>query len=368
MKWIQKHEQAVLHSIGGVENERSTVHHLISDTSGTEEDLQYSEQLFWLPWNLEVTVIYPSSRNEIVLSLDCFFDYNMMVQDSNGKLTSIGCGIVGTALDNRNRAKSFHIDDNAAIIVRINISEKVLDKFFGRKTRERIARLHERKHVNESSSLISKEGVYWIFEESKAQSGRKAKTSLEKVYFKIDIQTYTNGLVRLMPHFYNEIAKTDRGIKYMQESGDIERLIKYIKKNIDPGVSEEANLKLRGALWAIGMFGSSQGGFEYLDRGDTIKFLAETCMKSQILSIKSTLLIILGLFTRNPKGEERLKRLGFMSPPGNLENDLGIVLPKDLTTFFKITDNNYRGSWALANSNQYSVISEPDVIKPLNMR
>merc|ERR1719499_1554739 len=56
VEWLLQQEQAVLQATNIVELPREPESHfLIGDTSGTEEDLQYLEQLFWLPWKLEVT-------------------------------------------------------------------------------------------------------------------------------------------------------------------------------------------------------------------------------------------------------------------------------------------------------------------------
>ena len=64
---------------------------------------------------------------------------------------------------------------------------------------------------------------------------RRQQSCLSKVFFKIDMAVYGNSLVRPMPHFYHQIAQTRSGVSYMMESGDIGRLVEYIKQNLDPG-------------------------------------------------------------------------------------------------------------------------------------
>lgn len=365
VKWLQEQEKAVLQATSIIDtSNQSDTHFLINDTSGTEEDLQYLEQLFWLPWKLEVTVIYPSSRNEVQLPVDCYFDYDMCVE--NGSTTKhMGCGVVATITDSRGMGKPFPIDDNAAIIVRVSVSEDSLDDFFARKTRQRIGRLHERKKVGEGSSVINKDGVVWVFDE-----GQKKNTSLTKVLFTLDVQDYSNALVRPLPHFYNQIAQTAAGAQYMVESGDVKILVNFVRENIDPGMSEKLALKLRAALWALGMFGSSEHGFEILDKMNFVQEVAHHTVHSPVLSVKGTCMYIMGLFSRSVLGEKRIQELGFWVPPDNLEHDLGVAIPRDLKTFFRCTEpsNEFQKSFPLKQANAYGVDSDPKIVQPLNMR
>ena len=47
---------------------------------------------------------------------------------------------------------------------------------------------------------------------------------------------------------------------------------------------------------------------------------------------------------------------------------MGIALPVDLDQFFTLDETPFEGSWALKESNNYSVSSDPAIVKPLNMR
>ena len=60
------------------------------------------------------------------------------------------------------------------------------------------------------------------------------------------------------------------------------------------------------------MFGSSDEGFQALDDMGIVEIIAHETLHSNILSIRSTCLYIIGLFSRSATGEERLLQLGFM--------------------------------------------------------
>ena len=81
----------------------------------------------------------------------------------------------------------------------------------------------------------------------------------------------SHSLVRPLPHFYGEMAKTSNGCAYIMDNGefsdDVKRFIfnvhsaytqmNELKSGKDSSLNNN-NLELRSCLWALGMIGSSE--------------------------------------------------------------------------------------------------------------
>jgi len=360
--WVTEQEKSVLRAINGPSESTpfETCHQLYSNTIGTEQDLQYYEQLFWLPWQIEVKLIRPSG-DDVILPVDVHFDYNVCLMKDDAKpMGCIGPAIVAYLLYPQG---TFALPDRAEITIKLSMGDKCLENQFSRLMRQRTAKTNERKPWSSKESVILKDGVGWIFR----GSGRRSKelNCLHRVFFKIDVPKYEQSITRFLPHLFCELSKTDVGFEYITQHGHLDVLCKQID-NFEPKVSGNAHLKFRAALTAIGMIGSTERGFDYLDSAGVVEKIAKQVLSSPILSIKSTCLYVVGLFSRTPQGYERLEKLKFEFPPENVERGLCIAIPKNLKALFSFptSDENSPFSWALDPENDFTVTSNPSMIKP----
>merc|ERR1711879_35198 len=154
--------------------------------------------------------------------------------------------------------------------------------------------MNERKPWSSKESLIEKDGVGWVFRSSSRTSRRRGDLNcLHCVFFKIDIPSYEHSIARFLPHLFSELSKTELGFNYILTRGYIEKLLSELD-DFHPKVSNDAHLKFRATLTAIGMIGSTESGFAYLDEVGMVKKITNQVMSCTILSIKSTCLYVVG--------------------------------------------------------------------------
>ncbi|KAN0036442.1 hypothetical protein ACTFIV_001735 [Dictyostelium citrinum] len=148
----------------------------------------------------------------------------------------------------------------------------------------------------------------------------------------------TSG-VYLPPHFFGELAKTEKGCQIIRKSNNYQRFLKIIQ---DPSAKQ---LDKRASLIAIGHIGSSVDGYSFVKESDTIKLLIGIAEKSQCLALRSTCFYALGMISCIEEAQPIFNSFGWESP-----SDLNsrILLPKDLknSTFLRVPDYQYQGSWA----------------------
>ncbi len=197
----------------------------------SDEEELYAGYLAQLPWSIKITIIEESGQ-EIIINNDCFFYYNCFYYKNNNKLPiSLGAGI----------------------------------------------------HANEDQ-------LYIFFDESTFEEKGKGLTrifwSLTSINNYIS-ETETINIVRPLPHFYGELAKTNEGCTYILSNDefniDLQQFILTVHSaylNINDNkeqknnymidsqgglVDNNSNLQLRSCLWALGMIGSSKTGLNLLN-------------------------------------------------------------------------------------------------------
>ena len=253
---------------------------------------------------------------------------------------------------------------------------------------------------NEKSSLGGLTRIFWSLEDFSSQKCQQS-------------------LVRPLPHFYGELAKTKEGCQYILNNTefniDLQQFILTVHSaymemkemnekiynknnrlnNNNIGVNNQyseykevdnykldhkgslvdnnSNLQLRSCLWALGMIGSSKTGLSLLNlvcRNADINIIDDICIltkESPTLSIRGTCLYVLGLLSRTQSGMNQLSKYGFGFPADNLELDLAVAIPEDIVDFFEMGQTNYVQSSYVAD-NKVSCFSPPQLCRPGNMK
>lgn len=402
-------------------------YHLIHENRSDEEEL-YHEYLTHLPWSMSITIIRASGQ-EIEIPTDCFFDYNCFLPQSSEKYPiSIGPGVHAIVLDNSGGSKPYHVDKTSRIRIRLNIGNNLLNDMYNKQTLEKIVSMHSAvEHTTYAS--IHEDQTYFFFEKApvmkEAVYGRastvrspinsspssRLKTSMSvrtlktnasprfrlsvddisvvpnamlmnksrsysveddkhsyiaRVFISLREVKKVHSLVRPLPHFFGELAKTKEGCEYIQEYNDLDKFVSVVKKaKMDENTSSIDHVDLRACLWAIGMIGSSKTGLELLNTTTIVNDICYITKKSPTLSIRGTCLYVLGLLSRSREGMEQLSLKGFDFPADNLELDLAIAIPKNIDEFFEMGDTDYVQSWANNRTkNLISVYSPPHLARP----
>ncbi|GAB5362804.1 hypothetical protein AAMO2058_000830100 [Amorphochlora amoebiformis] len=222
----------------------------------------------------------------------------------------------------------------------------------------------------------------------KGHGGKRDDLYLESVWFKIPTPNSSNPVVCLAPHFFGELAKTAEGCEILGQSGHVLNFIHTVlaplagrvhsvdeldEKNDAKNGSEEKTfqseavtaIEQRTALWSIGQIGSSETGFRLLTKQkiNVIKHISKMAMKCPTLSMRGTCFYIMGLLSRTPSARRMLYDLGWRFSPNA---EVGIVIPKDTTSFLSVKACEYRGSWAKHRSNTFGLDFVPIKNAPLS--
>ncbi|KAL6058320.1 Cytosolic regulator of adenylyl cyclase [Balamuthia mandrillaris] len=148
-------------------------------------------------------------------------------------------------------------------------------------------------------------------------------------------------VVNIPPHFYGELAKTEKGRILLEKSGRVPEMIRQLKDDKVPP------LQRRAVLWAMGNIGSSEGGLTFLEKENLLEYIVQLAERSDSLSIRGTCFYVLGMISRTEAGRQQLEELGWETCPQKPH----ICVPRDLSSnnIFKIARYRYDGSWASAS-------------------
>ena len=388
-------------------------YHLIHENRSDEEEL-YHEYLTQFPWSLSITVVRANGQ-EIEVATDCFFDYNCFyyLDAENKKPISLGPGIEGVVLEKKGWVKPMRIDKNSRIRIKLNIGHETLDDLYNRRSLTKTVSMVEAKQYATCSIINDKQCYLFLEGDGHCQ--------LTRIFWSLKENEQSHSLVRPLPHLYGELAKTERGCRYITENeaftNDLSGFITTVHEGYlqmvrsddvnvgtdtnpkDPGAgdsddhkesnleinddendairSDQNNLELRSCLWALGMIGSSESGLKLLNTfdvvdgaQDAINIVDDICIltkQSPTLSIRGTCLYVLGLLSRTQHGMEQIMKEGFSFPADNLDLDLGVAIPSDIDSFFKLGRCDYVDAEYLKNQ-AISVYSPPKLCRPANMK
>ncbi|KAL2872473.1 putative cytosolic regulator Pianissimo [Aspergillus lucknowensis] len=152
----------------------------------------------------------------------------------------------------------------------------------------------------------------------------------------VDLQDI--GLVP--PHFYRELARTAEGCRLLEQSGHFNEFsgtIQDFKLNEE---DNEALLKVKGCLWAVGNVGSMELGAPFLSL-DLVRNIVRIAECAEVLTMRGTAFFVLGLISRSQHGLGVLRESGWDSAVDQKGNSLGLCLPTDFSKLFLVDFPSY---------------------------
>ncbi|CEL01220.1 Putative Protein required for meiosis [Aspergillus calidoustus] len=147
----------------------------------------------------------------------------------------------------------------------------------------------------------------------------------------VDLQDI--GLVP--PHFYRELARTAEGCRLLEESGHFNEFSGTIQDFTLNEEDNEALLKVKGCLWAVGNVGSMELGAPFLGL-DLVRHIAKIAECAEVLTMRGTAFFVLGLISRSQHGLGVLRKCGWDSAVDQKGNSLGLCLPTDFSKLFLV--------------------------------
>jgi len=373
-------------------------YHLIYENRSDEEEL-YAEYLTHSAWSLSIVVTY-SSGKEVKLETDCFFDWNAFCykHDAHSPV-SLGPGVHAILLDPNGVFKPLQLEPQCKLTVILDIGQGCLGELYNEQSLVKTCSVHDIERFPHCG-IVRRDQLYCFFDEQPQAHGR----GFCRVFWSLqEIQTsHNNALVRPLPHFYGELAKTEEGCTYIlgheEFNMDLQSFVLTVHSaylemldmtTIDTNdgndenfrldsrgglVDNNSNLECRSSLWALGMIGSSPKGLELLRAACTmaadINILDEIAVlakQSPILSIRGTCLYVLGLLSRTQSGMTHLSHFGFGFPADNFDLDLAVAMPEDVHEFFELRDNRHMHALHTVN-HAISCFSPPALCRPGNMK
>ncbi|ETO30231.1 cytosolic regulator Pianissimo [Reticulomyxa filosa] len=354
----------------------------------TEEEELYHEYLSNFPWTMSVEILYNTGQ-EKGLMVECFFDYHCFLPPRQGQKYQkpLGPGIYGVILDNFGKPEPFFVEKNAKVRIRLNIGFGCLDEIHSQTVIEKTVELSDTQRYSDEFTLHVDEPVYFFLEPGPVDKNGKRDPKhsyLSRVFFSVKEEQQSHSLVRPLPHFYGELAKTEKGCEYIDKTDDVNRFFSVVSsamKNNSSNINSSSSnfLNLRAALWALGLFWSLYMYIytymytyiyllqKYKEKMDIVKGIAEMALRFPTLSVRGTCLYVLGLFSRTNEGMQQLNTLGFDFPADNAEDQLSIAIPKNLDEFFDISQTDYCKSYALTDFS-ISCYSPPSLARPMSMK
>ncbi|KAL2836184.1 Rapamycin-insensitive companion of mTOR, N-term-domain-containing protein [Aspergillus pseudodeflectus] len=155
----------------------------------------------------------------------------------------------------------------------------------------------------------------------------------------VDLQDI--GLVP--PHFYRELARTAEGCRLLEESGHFNEFSGTIQDFTLNEEDNEALLKVKGCLWAVGNVGSMELGAPFLGL-DLVRHIAKIAECAEVLTMRGTAFFVLGLISRSQHGLGVLRKCGWDSAVDQKGNSLGLCLPTDFSKLFLVDFPSYSRS------------------------
>ncbi|KAL8994089.1 MAG: hypothetical protein Q9169_005845 [Polycauliona sp. 2 TL-2023] len=140
----------------------------------------------------------------------------------------------------------------------------------------------------------------------------------------------------LPPHFYRELSRTKEGCVLLQDSGHFDQFVTTIHDTWTEHEDQEAIIKLKGCLWAVGNIGSMELGASFLDNSDVVKWIVEIAEHSEVATLRGTALFVLGLISRSLHGMEIITEHGWLTATDYYGRSIGYCLPSSLGVFFSI--------------------------------
>jgi hypothetical protein len=190
--------------------------------------------------------------------------------------------------------------------------------------------------------------VRWNFYRDPA---RPSKLYLTSVWYKISPSYDILPSVSVVPHLYGELSKTLTGCGLLYNSNILGSLTQVVlhqddnskqqqQKQLSPsrpnGVVSPA-LRLRGALWALALIGTSEYGSRFLIRHGLMAYLSNLALNSPVLSLRGTCFYLIGLLGLSRTGREHLNVLGWDCTEEDAQiASVGISIPRNMLSFLHV--------------------------------
>ncbi|KAL8929396.1 MAG: hypothetical protein Q9172_000447 [Xanthocarpia lactea] len=144
------------------------------------------------------------------------------------------------------------------------------------------------------------------------------------------------GHPALPPHFYRELTRTKEGCDLLHDSGHFDKFATTIRDTWTEHEDQEAMVKLKGCLWAVGNIGSMELGASFLDDSDVVKWIVQIAEQSEVATIRGTAFFVLGLISRSLHGMEIITEHGWLTATDYYGRSIGYCLPPSLGVFFSL--------------------------------
>lgn len=161
----------------------------------------------------------------------------------------------------------------------------------------------------------------------------------------------------MIPHFYGELVKTDRGCQVLAESGHLYEFTEFLEEHAMEAEDTDVLFKLKAVIWALvrgllglmfwgkrltnmlvqGHVGSSSKGLPFLEEDDLINVIVAIAEDSPVYTIRGTAFFALCLVGSTIEGAESLDELGWDCVVSPLGQPKGICVPKSLDQFIRVS-------------------------------
>ncbi|XP_069128220.1 rapamycin-insensitive companion of mTOR-like isoform X2 [Argopecten irradians] len=112
-------------------------------------------------------------------------------------------------------------------------------------------------------------------------------------------------------HLYGQLTQTKDGFQLLRQQECVEEYFQCIR--CQELMTDEDNMKLKTALWAVGHIGSSTWGIGWLDEERLFPEIIRLAEECGVFSIRGTAFYVLGLLASTREGAELLTQLGWES-------------------------------------------------------
>lgn len=326
--------------------------------SATED--YYFTRLHQLPWNIKLWLTKSKRSNPWGITTDAYLYTCYGSEAEGGGLCTF---VVGKILeDDMHQVKKLMTDPTVKLKARLSVGAIAKNAGEESQTNFRGAYAYDdatdmEKHcepehwqtVTEHNLILMGDGTRWEFEWGANGPFLKA------IWFQLP-QTQS-AAVLLAPHFYGDLARTERGCTMLRASGHFAHFIDTIKSTNSTAIQK------RAALWALGQVGSSDRGFSLFEDTGVLEFISDQAKDFHVLSMRGTCFYILGLLSRSPKARRLLARLGWEFAP---HSQAGIVVPSSISSFLSLPPVKSAVSWANDPKNIFGVKNVPSKSKGPN--
>jgi len=323
--------------------------------SATED--YYFTRLHQLPWNIKLWLTKSKRSNPWGITTDAYLYTCYGNEAEGGGLCTF---VVGKILkDDLLQVKKIMTDNTVKLKARLSVGamakssgEESQSNFRGAYSfdeatdMEKMCSPEHWQTVTKDNLMLIGDGTRWEFEWGSNGPYLKA------IWFQLP--QAQSSAVLLAPHFYGELARTERGCTMLRASGHFAHFVDTIKS------SESTAIQKRAALWALGQVGSSDRGFSLFEETGVLEFISNQAKDFHVLSMRGTCFYILGLLSRSQKARRLLAKLGWEFAP---HSQAGIVVPSVISSFLSLPQVQSTVSWANDPKNIFGVKNVPSKSK-----